>query len=298
MRQHIGFERLWSMQIPVPYSLFVRAGDFGWSCGQCPLDRDGQVVAPGDALAQTRIVAGYAQTLLADSGFVPADLRLAVVYHDMPDPAPALAILRAALGATLLVPVKVPAFYYPGMVIEVDLFAMADTAAPLHFVTGGPQVLTPETLLDHWIAPHAPGTAAHGVIDPTLDTPQVWAILSDTPVRQTTHHLHATDIRLRQSGPWHVLTATAPTVPGVVPQTTAIMSACAALMTRHGLGFADVVKSTTHYVGAATPDELHDNMAVRNRRYAAPGPASTGIRVAALAHPDARTAITLLLHKP
>ena len=297
MRQHIGFERLWSMQIPVPYSLFLRAGDFGWSSGQCPLNGAGQVVAPGDALAQTRLVAGYAQTLLAESGFAPTDLRLAVVYHDIPDPAPALAILRAALGPALLMPVKVPAFYYPGMVIEVDLFAMADTAAPLRFVSGGPQVLSQEALLDHWIAPHPFGTPAQSVIDPTLHSTHVWAFIADKPVRQSTHHLHATHIRLRQSGPWHVLTATAPIVPGLVPQTEAIMSACAELMTRHGLGFADVVKSTTHYVGAATPDELHDNMAVRNRRYAAPGPASTGIRVAALADPDARTAITLLLHK-
>lgn len=298
MRQHIGFERLWSMQIPVPYSLFLRAGDFGWSCGQCPLDRAGQVVAPGDALAQTRLVAGYAQTLLAESGFAVTDLRLAVVYHDMPDPGPALAILRGALGPVLLMPVKVPAFYYPGMMIEVDLFAMADNAAPLRFVTGGPQVLTPETLLDHCIAPDPTGTPAHSVIDPALDSPHVWALIADKPVRQTTHHLHAADIRLRQSGPWHVFTATAPTLPGLVPQTEAIMSACAELMTRYGLGFADVVKSTTHYVGAATPDELHDNMAVRNRRYTAPGPASTGIRVSTLADPDARTAVTLLLHKP
>lgn len=298
MRHHIGFDRLWSMQIPVPYSLFLRAGDFGWSCGQCPLDPAGRVVAPGDALAQTRLVAGYAQTLLAESGFAPTDLRLVVVYHDIPDPGPALAMLRADLGPALFVPVKVPAFYYPGMVIEVDLFAMAENANPLRFVTGGPQVLTHDTLLDHWVAPHPTGIPEHSVIDQTMDTPIVWALMADNPVVEMAHNLHAADIRLRQSGPWHVLTATAPTVTGLVPQTEAIMSACADILIRHGLGFDDVVKSTTHYVGAATPDELHANMAVRNRRYAAPGPASTGIRVESLAHPDAKTAITLLLHKP
>jgi hypothetical protein len=194
-------------------------------------------------------------------------------------------------------PVKVPAFYYPGMVIEVDLFAMAEAAAPFRFVSGGPQILSQETLVDHWIAPHPFGAPAQSVIDLTLDSSHVWALIADKPVRQTTHHLHSADIRLRQSGPWHVLIATTPIVPGLVPQTEAIMSACAELMTRHGLGFADVVNSTTHYVGSATPDELHDNMAVRNRRYGAPGPASTGIRVAALADTDERTAITLLLHK-
>ncbi len=86
MRHHIGFDRLW-MQNPVPFSMFLRAGDFGWSCGQCPLDRAGQVVAPGDALAQTRLVAGYAQTLLAESGFARADLarlRPAFAWQGLP----------------------------------------------------------------------------------------------------------------------------------------------------------------------------------------------------------------------
>ena len=87
MRSHIGFERLWSMKIPVPYSLFVRDGDFGWSCGQCPLDRLGQVVAPSDPLGQSELVASYCRVLLGEAGFDPQDLRMAVVYHDLDDPA-------------------------------------------------------------------------------------------------------------------------------------------------------------------------------------------------------------------
>ena len=300
MRSHIGFDRLWSMKIAVPYSLFVRDGAYGWSCGQCPLDRSGQVVAPGDALAQTERVSRYCQTLLAEAGFVQTDLRLAVVYHDMDDPAQSLSILRASLGPTaLLVPVKVPAFYYPGMLIEVDLFAMAPARDPLRFVAGGPGDLTEAPLLDHWIAARpGPDLPDHAVIDPAADMTRVWAVLPGQPVRQSSEVHRSATVRLRQSGPWHVLTATAPTVPGLVAQTVAIMAAFAAVLARHDLGFHDVVKSTTHYVGAATPKDLHDNMAVRNLRYSDPGPASTGVRVAGLAAAGALTAITLLLHKP
>ena len=39
-------------------------------------------------------------------------------------------------------------------------------------------------------------------------------------------------------------------------------------------------------------------MAVRNRRYTSPGPASTGIRVQSLAAPGALTAISLLVERP
>lgn len=290
MRSYIGFDRLWSMQIPVPYSLFLRDGAFGWSCGQCPLDRAGQVVAPGDALAQADLVARYCQTLLSESGFQPSDLRMAVVYHDTPDPAPLLHRLQAALGPSLYIPVKVPEFYYPGMVIEVDLFAMADTPHPLRFAMG-PQ---PDTLIDHHLAPPGtPGLPPHAITAPTAQA-LTWTIAAPGPVTETFHSHHGVTVRLRQSGPFHALTATAGHIPGIVPQTEAIMQAFAETLSARNLTFSDVVKSTTHYTGQATAEELHDNMAVRNRRYSSPGPASTGIRVAGLADTSARTAITLL----
>jgi enamine deaminase RidA (YjgF/YER057c/UK114 family) len=298
MRSHIGFERLWSMKIPVPYSLFVRDGDFGWSCGQCPLDRLGQVVAPSDPLGQSELVVSYCCVLLGEAGFDPQDLRMAVVYHDLDDPAQVLSHLATKLGSSaLLVPVRVPAFYYAGMLIEVDLFAMKAANHHLRFVTGGHDRPSETPLLDHWVATRPnPGLPSHAILDPAAPDTLFWALMPDHPVRELVQqHGHA-KVRLRQSGPWHALTATAPGVAGLVPQTAEIMQAFAAVMAQHGLGFPDVVKSTTHYVGAATEAELHDNMAVRNLRYSAPGPASTGVRVTGLAEPGALTAITLLLH--
>lgn len=293
MRRHIGFDRLWSMQIPVPYSLFLRDGAFGWSCGQCPLGREGQVVAPGDALAQADLVARYCQTLLAESGFQPADLRLAVVYHDTPDPAPLLQRLGATLGPRLFVPVRVPAFYYSGMVIEVDLFAMADTPDPLRFAAGH----LPNPLITHHLAPPGtPGLPPTAIIGQA--SPASWTIASPGPVTETLHRHNGVTIAHRRFGPFHALSGTAPHVAGLVPQTEALMQAFAETLSASGLSFSDVVKSTTHYTGNATAEELHDNMAVRNRRYSSPGPASTGIRVLGLGNPAARTAITLLACKP
>ncbi len=299
MRSHIGFERLWSMKIPVPYSLFVRDGDFGWSCGQCPLDRLGQVVAPSDPLGQSELVASYCRVLLGEAGFDPQDLRMAVVYHDLDDPAQVLSHLATKLGSSaLLVPVRVPAFYYAGMLIEIDLFAMKAANHSLRFVTGGHDRPSETPLLDHWVATRPnPGLPSHAILDPAASDTLFWALMPDHPVRELVQqHGHA-KVRLRQSGPWHALTAAAPGVAGLMLQTAEIMQAFAAVMAQHGLGFPDVVKSTTHYVGAATEAELHDNMAVRNLRYSAPGPASTGVRVTGLAEPGALTAITLLLHK-
>ena len=84
-------------------------------------------------------------------------------------------------------------------------------------------------------------------------------------------------------------------IDGLVPQTEAVMAALDEHLPALGLGYADVVKSTTHYVAGDSAEELHDNMAVRNRRYRSPGPASTGVPVHGFADPACRIAVTLTL---
>lgn len=279
------------MRIPVPYSLFLRAGDLGWSCGQCPLDRDGAVVAPDDGLAQAALVARYAGTVLRKAGLEEGDLRMAVVYHDLPDPAPVLATLRAAFGPqALLVPVACPAFYYPGMRIEVDLFA--DRGDALRYGPGpGPGI----PVIDHIAVP--PGTRGlplHAVIDPRLTAPVRWTVWAPGHSPRNILHTGGAEVLLRRADRFLGLTAVAPSIAGLVQQTEAVMEALEVALAEEGLTFADVVKSTTHYCGEPTPQDLHDNMAVRNRRYSAPGPASTGIRVSGLAAKGALTAVSLL----
>ncbi|MGQ0565064.1 MAG: hypothetical protein ACT4OK_08325 [Gemmobacter sp.] len=324
MRSHVGFDELWSMRIPVPYSLLVRSGDLGWSCGQCPLDRDGAVIAPGDVLAQAEVVGDLARTVLERGGFHTDDLTMAVVYTTAPDPGDVLSRLRTALRTrALLVPVVVPAFYYPGMEIELDLFVVAGgphrpepipgfgpasmsvPAGGLRFVSANPPAGTDPAalrkslnlhgaLIEHWCHPATGGLPPHAMIAPQA---RLWAVTVGD-ASEVALSIGDSHVILRQSPRWLALTGTAPTIPGLVPQTEAIMASFATILQDNGATFADVVKSTTHYVGNPTPDDLHDNMAVRNRRYSSPGPASTGIRVTGLADPRALTAISLLALRP
>ena len=82
---------------------------------------------------------------------------------------------------------------------------------------------------------------------------------------------------------------------GLVAQTEAIMAALDVHLASLGLAYGDVVKSTTHYVGGSSAEELHENMAVRNRRYTKPGPASTGLPVFGFADPESKVVVDLTL---
>lgn len=78
-------------------------------------------------------------------------------------------------------------------------------------------------------------------------------------------------------------------------QTEAVMDELGVMLDEHGFGFGDVVKSTTFYAGGNTAEELHGNLAIRNRFFTAPGPASTGVPIARMADPGAKIRIELVL---
>ena len=80
---------------------------------------------------------------------------------------------------------------------------------------------------------------------------------------------------------------------GLVAQTEAIMKGISTTISRLGLNFTDVVKSTTHYVGGSSAEELHDNMQVRNAYYEKPGPASTGLPVFGFSDNSSRMVVDL-----
>ena len=52
-RLYVPFD-VFAMQEDVSVSTLVRDGNLGWTCGQCPLDREGNVVAPNDLVSQAR----------------------------------------------------------------------------------------------------------------------------------------------------------------------------------------------------------------------------------------------------
>jgi len=65
-------------------------------------------------------------------------------------------------------------------------------------------------------------------------------------------------------------------------QTPVVMDHLGRLLAAADMTFSDVIKTNTYYRGGAEPEELNENLAVRSSYYTAPGPASTGVPVAAL----------------
>ena len=308
---HLPMGLMWNMPIPVACSLAVAADGLAVTCGQCPLDGDGRVLHPGDAAAQAALVARMALGALGHLP-TPHHAALLTVYHDGADPAEVLAPLAAAFPAVALAPVRLPHFYYPGMRIEVDLYATTalprltgETSGPARLtrVTGGPLEflhlfapdmthalpllarIDPDRLLSaQWFAPdapprHIPAPAAR-VIPPDGSVTAILT-LAPGPVSATTTPGGAI---LRRAGrfAWTSARGTAPDL------ALAAHQAMDALQ----LSGLTILKATTHYAGGPSPDDLHSNLAVRHARFPMPGPASTGVPVSALA--DATLAIDML----
>ena len=299
---HLPMGLMWQMPIPVACSLAVAAQGLAVSCGQCPLDTKGQVLHPGDAGAQAGLVAGMVQGVLSHlPGHYPAIL---VVYHDAADESEVLGPLRRVFPDAVLLPVRLPHFYYPGMRIEVDLYALG--APPvirqtlgLSRISGGPVEL---------VALRAPDMAGAKGLLAGLDPARLLSVqwFAADPAPDDWHPDPAARVVLpRDAGVSAVLTF-APD-PVQVSQTPggAIKraSGCFVWISAQGHG-ADlaaaahqamdalaldrqqnltILKATTHYVGGSGPEDLHGNLAVRHARFPMPGPASTGVPVAGLA---------------
>jgi enamine deaminase RidA (YjgF/YER057c/UK114 family) len=81
---------------------------------------------------------------------------------------------------------------------------------------------------------------------------------------------------------------------GLVQQTSCLMAALAETLKGQHLDFGAVVKSTSHYIGGNSTEELLENMKVRNGYYSAPGPASTGLPVSGFADANSRIVVDFL----
>ena len=143
LRTYVPFQSGWRMRIDHPYSLWVRDRELCWSCGQCPLDPDGQVMAPGDFLAQTRYVASLIEQSLRSRQLRNAHVAKLVVYY-VPDATSdhAFAELVEQFGVGfLIVLIAVPHFCYDGMLIEIDVFCShSPRAEKLGTANPGPQL--------------------------------------------------------------------------------------------------------------------------------------------------------------
>lgn len=142
-RTHVPFD-VFAMQVPVPVSTMVVDDGFGWTCGQCPLDHEANVVAPHDLVAQAEFVCAMIETVVQRAGSSPTHLGMLVVYMAAPsaaDAEAALSLFRHRFPACpVITPVLVPHFYYDGMLIEVDAFTGPAPARARQFGNAGAAV--------------------------------------------------------------------------------------------------------------------------------------------------------------
>ena len=137
-RRFVPFGTHWSMGIDVPYSLAVCDRGRFWSCGQCPLDLHGKPLHKGDLKRQLRLVAQRIRDEFVPHGIAPVRICKLVAYV-VPDALMPIemveSVLREALGAVpLVLTIGVPYFYYPGMMVEIDVYGSEDAPSGAQIV--------------------------------------------------------------------------------------------------------------------------------------------------------------------
>ncbi|NML32312.1 Rid family hydrolase [Paraburkholderia antibiotica] len=355
MRSFIPFGTLWRLSITVPYSFLVRDRDFAWTCGQVPLDKEANVVAPNDLAAQTDAVCDYIEDILRRAGMRPESLGKLVLYfvrRTPDDEEQMIARCRVRFGEhPVLVPVAVPHFYFDGLLLEVDAFASADITSTMVLSADGAKISiadggelawaaitvepgqlaaardllasalsrfglsTDQRLAERWIVPaersgdpstirHAAALHRAGLLtdegavvessDPAADLVGELTF-ARTPVTGERRRVDGVEVISRRAGRFAWLSArVSDGERGLISQTSRTMSALADALGAQGMTFANVVKSTSHYVGGHSAEELYENMVIRNACYRTPGPASTGLPVRGFADRGCLIAVDLV----
>jgi enamine deaminase RidA (YjgF/YER057c/UK114 family) len=114
-----------------PYAYAARAGqgDLIFTAGACPLDEQGQVVAPGDVRAQMSQALDNLQTVLEESGAAVRDVLKTTVFVASSDRGDLVTAWDEVAGffaghdapSTLL---GVAVLGYPGQLVEIEAIAV------------------------------------------------------------------------------------------------------------------------------------------------------------------------------
>jgi enamine deaminase RidA (YjgF/YER057c/UK114 family) len=134
-RRHAWPDSLWDWHVHLPYKHGLKCEDMIFLGGQVSLDKQGRAVHPNDLAAQTRQAMTHIGTILKDLGAGYGDVcKVMTVYEGRcgaDDLHENLAIRSSFFEdpgpATTGVPL--PKLAYPEMVIEIDIFAMAEPDA-------------------------------------------------------------------------------------------------------------------------------------------------------------------------
>jgi enamine deaminase RidA (YjgF/YER057c/UK114 family) len=117
-----------------PYAYAAKAvqPDLIFTAGACPLDEQGEVIAPGDVSAQMRQALGNLQAALQESGAAIGDVLKTTVYVASGDREDLVAAWTEVAGffgdhdapSTLL---GVTVLGYPGQLVEIEAIAVASS---------------------------------------------------------------------------------------------------------------------------------------------------------------------------
>ena len=135
-RTHAWPESLWDWHVHLPYKHGLRCEEMIFLGGQVSLDKRGRAVHPGELSAQTHAAMRHIGTILAELGADYGDVcKVTTVYQGdcgaqaLNENLPIRSSYFDAPGpATTGVPL--PVLAYDDMVIEIEVFAMKEPAAP------------------------------------------------------------------------------------------------------------------------------------------------------------------------
>jgi enamine deaminase RidA (YjgF/YER057c/UK114 family) len=112
----------------VPYEYFRAAAGLVFLAGACPLDADGEVVAPGDLEAQAEHAVANLLEALAEAGAGASDLLKTTVYvagESRSDLVRVWRVVEERLGAVPSTLLGVSLLGYPGQLVEIEAVARA-----------------------------------------------------------------------------------------------------------------------------------------------------------------------------
>jgi enamine deaminase RidA (YjgF/YER057c/UK114 family) len=237
----------WNWPIKVTHQHGLRSGQMLWVGGQVDLTSEGEVRNPGDLWAQLPDCVANLARVLEELGGGVADLVKLLCFYVNDGSVDEQQFLRA-IGRCLpegarpaVTAIPVPALAYPGMLVEIEGFAMRDTDdRPL-----------PRTYADFEGASPLPGPFVQG-----LRCGKMIFLSAQSPLDA------AGSVRLPNE---------------IVGQTKQVMSQLDVALRSVGADFSDVVKVNRWYVGHGRIEDFEPAALACAEHFHEPGPAATGI---------------------
>lgn len=239
----------WTWPIKTGHRQGVRAGQMIWIGGQGDLGNNGQARHPGDLAAQIASAVENIGRVLKELGSDLPDLVKLLCFYVNDGNLDEQAFL-AQVGKRLpagtrpaVTAVPVPYLAYPGMLVEIEGYAMrGEDDRPL------PRSYAPSEGLSPLPTPFAPAVRCGKMI----------FVSGQTPV----------DAQGRLVLPNNIL-----------GQTEQVLSQIGRALKSFGAGFGDVVKLNRWYVGHGTIEDFEPAALACAAHFTEPGPAATGIPI-------------------